>query len=288
MSPPVRAARKAMPYLHPRHPAAHAGEHAPAELLSRLSGADAGESLRRLGRATRHQRLEYGATIHPLSGRITSMVRGDAKSVRAPAEPVSRAGARLREIAATTKRPDVRLRAKRAVSAGKPEPVHVHTHPRGVQGYPSSVDLLSATHNLRGGTVLAREGKLTRVTHYRPVDGVKTKLSAHHLAQGSLTVDARAVGPGGASRVGYNQRSKLVKRYSAFGIVHKTAGVAELTGEQHRHISAIHAAVDDSWGGPGKLAGAVHGAHKAGVPHELIAHHARIPLAQVKIMAGVR
>ena len=75
---------------------------------------------------------------------------------------------------------------------------------------------------------------------------------------------------------------------SAFGIVHKTALLSGVRHAHAHHIDALHAAVDDPWGGPGKVAAAVTSAHHAGVPHDVIAQHASLPLSRVKAIVGAR
>lgn len=140
-----------------------AGPSAPAKTRAALSGKDYGETLSRLGRATRRQNKEFSAIVHPLSGRVMDMRRGNAGSVGMGVGRVAAAGrprSRMAELAENAKNPVVRERAKANLMGENknltgPQAVLVHNHPRfdhhygtkgkhAVRSYPSTPDRMFA------------------------------------------------------------------------------------------------------------------------------------------------
>lgn len=132
------------------------GPKAPKKVLDALSGKDYGDTMSRLGRATRRQNKEFSAQVHPLSGRVIDMRRGGAVSTIHGGHLPRRSQKRLAEITETGSTQAVRDRAgktlMRANPATKgPTPVAVHTHPTFGEGkgahtrhYPSGADVEAA------------------------------------------------------------------------------------------------------------------------------------------------
>jgi len=92
---------------------------------------------------TRRQDTEFHSFVHPISGRIHRMDRGDANSTPI-VYPMTRTRQRAAQLARTTRNPEVRRRAEDVLdSKGGPQLVSVHNHP-GTDGapraYPSAQD----------------------------------------------------------------------------------------------------------------------------------------------------
>ena len=168
----------------PRGPEANTRE------LKGLSGNTAHETVRRFGRATRHQDKEFQAIVHPLSGRMTALARGDHTGVNIPNPEFRRKSKRrMIELSETAKSPKVRERATHNIAGmnsnlAGPNLLHVHNHPQHIphgnkgevahlsRGYPSAADtgVVNARPNFKGAVVThkpgARGSKQTHVTFF--------------------------------------------------------------------------------------------------------------------------
>ena len=168
----------------PRGPEANARE------LKGLSGNTAHETVRRFGRATRHQDKEFQAVVHPLSGRMTALARGDQTGVNIPNPELRRTSKRrMIELAETSKNPKVKERATRNVQGmnpniAGPNLLHVHNHPQHIphgnkgkvahldRGHPSAADtgVVGMKPNFKGAVITHKPGprgsKKTHVTFF--------------------------------------------------------------------------------------------------------------------------
>ena len=163
------------------------GPRANKKTLSALSGKDASETISRIGRATRHQNKEFQARVHPISGRVEGMVRGDHASVHAPIS-ATKSMKRMAEMSESAKNPAVRERATRNISNQNPnlrgpDRLYVHNHPKSPGGkskinraYPSAADtaikdqVRPAGFNFKGAVVSHKPGprgaKKTKVVYF--------------------------------------------------------------------------------------------------------------------------
>ena len=174
---------------------------------------------------------------------------------------------------------------------GRADALAVRAHPQAKVDSGYEINAIHHAAGKRGNKVgrgLARvSGTSTEQTE--AYTGMRAKLGqpirgADQLSGRAERAALKAGEPGGAS-IRTKLRRKVIGK-SAFGVVHKTALLSAV--DHAHHIDALHAAVDDPWGGPGKVAAAVTGAHHAGVPHEVIAQHAGLPLSRVKAIVGAR
>lgn len=181
------------------------GPRADDKVKRALSGPDASETISRIGRATRRQDKEFAARVHPISGRVEHMVRGDHVSTHQPFG-ATKSMKRMAEMAEKAKSPQVRDRAMRNISNQNPnlrgpDRIYVHNHPSNPGGktkirraYPSAADtqlkdaLRPAGVNYKGVVVSHQPGprgakktkavyfgqgpdKLKRGRQQRPVEG---------------------------------------------------------------------------------------------------------------------
>lgn len=163
------------------------GPRADDKVKAKLSGADPSETLSRIGRATRRQNKEFHAQVHPISGRVKAMVRGDHTSTHFPSPKPTKARERLAEMAETARNPQVRDRALKAATnqsekTAGPKPLYVHNHPENPGGkaklkraYPSAADTQAQNLFPGGfkGAVVSRAdaprgGKKTKVVYFGP------------------------------------------------------------------------------------------------------------------------
>ena len=146
LAPSPKTGRVSRPALHPTRGVP--GQSVPKEVTDRLSGDTVDETVRRLGRATRRQDVEFGALINPLSGRITAMSRGNTSSA-APLPRQTKTRRRLQHLAENADSWVVQNRAQFALlgrygedQMAGPAKVLVHNHPRaGGRRMPSGADV---------------------------------------------------------------------------------------------------------------------------------------------------
>lgn len=195
-----------------------AGPQAPDRVKRALSGKDYGETIGRLGRATRRQNKEFSAVVHPLSGRILDMRRGNSGAVGYGVGAVAsstKSRARMARLADKAKNPEVRERATANLMGQNkhlvgPQGVLVHNHPsfkthygvkgrHGTRSYPSSQDRMVA-----GGIPGSRHVVLSHAPN--GPGGRKTK------AVTTRVVDAqRGISPGTHERLAHQDYATVTK-----------------------------------------------------------------------------
>jgi hypothetical protein len=180
------------------------GPKAPDKVLRALSGKDYGETISRLGRATRRQKREFATIVHPLSGRVLDMRRGGPVAASYGAGQVAAARSsrlRMARLADEAKNPAVRARAASNLEGRNkliqgPQPVLVHNHPTfehagkpHYRRYPSGGDL-GALHTFPNSrhVVLShkpgpRGSKQTQAVTTRVINPTNVQANAMRISQ---------------------------------------------------------------------------------------------------------
>lgn len=191
-----------LPFLHPAQPSAARGIFGP---VGHMEGAGRAEAMRRMSapdqpistvanfaRATRRQRKEFGATVHPLSGRMMSLQRGEEFGTNVEGKPMTRTRYRAERLAARSQNPEVARRAQNVAEGANPgpRPIQVHSHPSSAstklrRQMPSATDLIGPTQGRGSGRFqnvvvtqrregAGRGGKNTSAVWSGPVPGRRT------------------------------------------------------------------------------------------------------------------